>query len=151
MGDPANTQFAVQNPPPFFYPGPGTYNVTLTVTNGPCSYTTTNPVIIANEPADFSINKNPVCKNEVFTLTAINSNAANIDKLYLDSWRTLPYPGTSRSVTYSLPNTGTYDVTLTITDVNGCITTKTLTNYITVNGPTANFIPQLLVHVLIKP
>ncbi len=139
MGDPANTQFNVQNPPPFLYPGPGTYNVTLTVTNGTCSYTTTNPVIIASEPADFSINRNPVCKNEVFTLTAINSNAANIARYFWSVGGTT-LPGTGRSVTYSLPNTGTYNVTLSLVDINGCITTKTLTNYITVNGPTANFI-----------
>ncbi|HLG38818.1 MAG TPA: PKD domain-containing protein, partial [Chitinophagaceae bacterium] len=139
MGDPANTQFIVQNPPPFLYPAPGTYNVTLTVTNGPCSYTTTNPVTIANEPADFSISRNPVCKNEQFTLTAINSNAANISSY---SWTigTTTLPGPGRSLTYSIPTAGTYDVTLAITDLNGCTTTKTIANYIVVNGPTANFI-----------
>lgn len=141
MGDPANTQFTVQNPPPFSYPSPGTYNVTLTVTNGPCSYQKTRPVIIANEPADFSINKNPVCKNEIFTLSAINSNANNIASY---SWTvgTTTLSGTGRSVSYSIPASGRYDVTLTITDINGCATTKTVTNYITVNGPTANFIPS---------
>jgi len=140
MGDPANTQFNVQNPPPFSYPGPGTYNVTLTVTNGSCSYTTTRPVTIASEPADFSISRNPVCKNEVFTLTAINSNPANIDT-YTWSVGGTVLPGTGRSVTHSLATNGTYDVSLTITDINGCTTTKTLTNFITVNGPTARFVP----------
>jgi len=141
MGDPANTQFNVRNPPPFLYPGPGTYLVKLTVTNGTCSYTTTKPVIIASEPPDFSINRNPVCKNEVFTLTAINSNAANIASYHWTVGGNL-IADSSRSVTYSLPNNGTYDVTLTLTDLHGCITTKTLTNYITVNGPAANFIPS---------
>lgn len=138
MGDPANTQFAVQNPPPFSYPSPGTYNVTLMVTNGTCSYQTTQPVIIADEPADFSIDKNPVCKNEIFTLNAINSNAGNIINY---SWMvgTTTLPDTIRSVAYSMPLTGTYDVSLTITDINGCTTTKTVANYITVIGPTANF------------
>jgi len=140
MGDPANTQFNVQNPPPFLYPGPGTYNVTLTVTNGSCTYTTTNPVTIASEPADFTINRNPVCKSEVFTLTAINSNPANIDT-YAWTVGGVPVAGSPRAALYSLPNNGTYDVTLTITDLNGCVTTKTLTNYITVNGPVANFVP----------
>ncbi len=140
MGDPANTQFTVQNPPPFLYPGPGVYNVTLTVTNGPCSYTTTNAVTIANEPADFTVSRNPVCKNEVFTLTAINSSTANIVSY---SWSVggTTLPGNSRSISYSLPATGVYDVTLTITDINGCTTTKTLPNFLTVNGPSANFIP----------
>jgi len=138
MGDPPNTQFTVQNPPPFLYPGPGVYNVTLTVTNGTCTYTTVNPVTIANEPADFSINRNPVCKNEVFTLTAINSNATNIDHYVWTVGGTV-LPDSSRSVTYSLPNTGTYSVTLSVVDLNGCITTRTVANYIIVNGPGANF------------
>jgi gliding motility-associated-like protein len=140
MGDPANTQFTVQNPPPFSYPSPGTYNVTLTVTNGPCFYTTTVPVIIANEPADFSINRSPVCKNEIFTLTALNSSPANIAAY---TWKVggITLPGTGRSVSYSLPNTGSYDVTLTIQDINGCITTRTIPNFITVNGPVARFAP----------
>src|SRR6185436_20867338 len=88
---------------------------------------------------DFTINRNPVCKNEIFTLTAINSVAANIASY---TWIVggITVPGTTRSVTYSLPNNGTFDVTLRLTDINGCISTKTLTNFITVNGPTARFI-----------
>ena len=140
MGDPANTQFNVPNPPPFLYPSPGTYNVTLTVTNGTCSYSITKPVIVASEPADFSISKNPVCKNEAFTLTAINSNAANI-RSYSWTVGTTTLSGTGRSVTHSIAAAGSYDVTLTITDINGCITTKTIANYITVDGPNANFTP----------
>ncbi len=140
MGDPANTQFMVKNPPPFLYPSPGTYYVTLTVTNGPCSYTTTNPVLIASEPADFTINRNPVCRSETFTLTAINSNPANIASYYWTVGGTT-LPDSSRSVTYSLANSGSYDVTLTIRDINGCISTRTITNFITVNGPTADFVP----------
>jgi gliding motility-associated-like protein len=129
----------LQNPLPVVYV-PGTYTVSLTVTNGPCSYTETGTIVIANEPADFTINRNPVCKNEVFTLTAINSNAANI-ATYEWIVEGVTLPGTGRSVTYSLPNTGTYDVTLTVTDANGCVTTNTIADFITVNGPTANFIP----------
>lgn len=140
MGDPANTQFNVKNPPPFLYPGPGTYNVTLTVTNGSCTYTTTQPVTIASEPADFSISRNPVCKNEVFTLTAINSNPVNVMS-YTWTVGGVTLPGGGRSESYSIATNGTYDVMLTIKDLNGCISSKTLTNFITVNGPAANFVP----------
>src|SRR4030095_12639079 len=120
---------------------PGTYTVTLTVTNGPCDYQTTQTVILANEPADFTINRNPVCRNETFTLTAINSNQANIVDYHWTIGSSLVIAGTTRAITDSLPTTGTYNVTLRITDVNGCITTKTVPNFITVNGPTANFAP----------
>ena len=68
MGDPANTQFTTATPGgPFSYPGPGTYNVRLIVTNGTCADTMTRPVVIIPEQiADFSISKNPVCKDEPF-------------------------------------------------------------------------------------
>jgi gliding motility-associated-like protein len=141
MGDPANTQLTGQNPPPFSYPGPGTYNVTLTVTDGSCSYQKTKAITIANEPADFSIDRNPVCKKEIFTLTAINSNLNNIAN-YTWTIGGVVLPANGRTANYSLPNAGTYDVTLTVTDKNGCNTTRTITNFITVNGPLARFNPS---------
>lgn len=139
MGDPANTTFNVKDPPPFTYPGPGTYNVTLTVTNGSCSYTTTEPVTIADEPADFTIDHNPVCRNGQFTLSAINSNASNIQNY---EWEVDGVTvGSGRSITHRIADNGVYDVTLIITDINGCITSKTMPDYITVGGPVANFEP----------
>jgi gliding motility-associated-like protein len=142
MGDLANTQFLTPTPgAPFVYPGPGTYNVTLIVTNGTCADTITKPIVIIPEQfADFMISKNPVCKNEFFSLTAINSIAANISNY---DWVIGPTTLTSapRGVSHSFSATGSYDVSLTITDINGCINTKTVANYITVTGPTANFVP----------
>ena len=142
MGDPANTQFTTATPgAPFSYPGPGTYNVTLIVTNGPCADTMTRPVVIIPEQlADFSISKNPVCKDEPFTLSAINSIAANISNY---AWIVGPQtlPSAQRVISRVISIEGTYDVSLTITDINGCTNTKTVTNYITVTGPTANFTP----------
>ena len=141
MGDPANTQFTTPTPPaPFSYPSPGTYNVTLTVTNGPCAYTVTKPVVVVDETADFSINKNPVCKNELFTLTSVNNIAANISDY---SWTigTDVLPSSTRSIDHRISTNGKYDVSLTIKDINGCTNTKTVTNYITVNGPIAKFEP----------
>jgi gliding motility-associated-like protein len=138
MGDPANTIFFGLPPPTFTYPAFGTYTATLIVTNGACSYTTTKNVVLVDEAADFTISKNPVCKSEVFTLSAINSNAVNIASY---NWTVggTTLGSTGRSVTHSLPAYGTYDVTLTTTDINGCTLTKTVTNYITVTGPVADF------------
>lgn len=140
MGDPANTQFSTQTPPPFTYPGPGLYIVKLTVTNGPCSYTSLQNVVIADDQASFSISKNPVCKNEVFTLTANVPNAISTYQYIWSVGGTL-LPDQSASVQYSLPNTGTYDVSLTIVDINGCRATRTIQNFIQVNGPSALFTP----------
>jgi gliding motility-associated-like protein len=139
MGDLANTTFLGAAPPTFTYLAVGTYNVTLTVTNGPCSYTITKPVIVIREPADFTISKTPVCKDEFFTLSAIKSNPNNIKKYTWTIGTNPPLTDTSRIVGTTLPVTGTYDVTLTIIDTNGCPVTKTLTNFITVRSPVANF------------
>ncbi|MEO8403681.1 MAG: PKD domain-containing protein [Chitinophagaceae bacterium] len=129
----------LQNPPPVTYV-PGTYDVTLIVTNGPCSYKVTRSITLSNEPADFSISRNPVCKNETFTLTATTSNAANIAS-YTWTIGGTTIANAGRSINYSIPATGSYSVTLALTDNNGCVTTKTINNYIIVNGPTANFAP----------
>ncbi len=141
MGDPANTVFSGSTPPVFTYPAIGSYTATLIVTNGPCSYQTTKQIIIADEPADFTISKNPICKSEVFTLSATTSTEAHI-KDYTWSIGTTTISDTSRSIQYSLPAYGTYDVTLTLEDINGCMNTQTIADYITVSGPVANFLPD---------
>ncbi len=140
MGDPANTQFTTATPPAFTYPAPGTYSVMLTVWNGSCSSIVKKSVIIVDESADFSTNKNPVCKNETFTLTAINSVAAHITNY---SWTlgSTVFSAGSRSINHTFSTEGIYDVSLTINDINGCKNTKTVADYIKANGPTAKFIP----------
>src|SRR5436190_6909485 len=47
--------------PTHTYASLGTYNATLVVTNGPCSYQITKPVALISESADFSVDKNPIC------------------------------------------------------------------------------------------
>lgn len=142
MGDPAATVFTTPTPgAPFAYPGPGTYDVTLIVTNGTCADTITKPIVIIPEQlADFRTSKNPVCKNEFFSLSAINSTAANVATY---DWTIGPSVITNgpRGISHSFPNTGSYDVSLTITDISGCQHTKTVADFITVTGPVASFLP----------
>jgi len=141
MGDPANTVFTGITPPTFTYPAFGTYTATLTVVNGPCSYTTTKEIKIINEPVAFAASKNPVCKSEVFTLTATGSNPNNI-KDY--SWTIGPnvLSDTSRSIDFSLANYGSYNVKLVNEDINGCKDSVTINNFMVVSGPVANFAPN---------
>lgn len=141
MGDPANTVFLGMTPPTFTYPSFGTYTATLIVTNGACSYTTTKPIILLNETADFTINKNPVCKNVIFTLSAITSNPLNI-KDYTWTIGTVTLADTTRSIDFSVPNYGMYDVTLLLEDINGCTNTITKTNFLNATGVISKFMPN---------
>lgn len=115
---------------------PGTHTVTLTVTNGACTYLVSHDITIAAEAATFDFSKNPVCKNDPFTLTSTNTNPQNI-KSYKWVIGTDTIPVTGQTVTYNLPNVGTYDVTSVLFDLNGCVSKST--QQITVNGPVANF------------
>jgi len=126
--------------PSHTYASLGTYSATLTVTNGPCSYQITKPVVLIDEPPDFAISKNPICKSDSFTLTAATSTATHI-KDYTWTIGAATISDTTRSINYSLPAYGLYDVTLTLEDINGCLNSKTVTNFITVSGPRANFSP----------
>lgn len=136
FGDPANTTSTAQNPV-FTYPGLGSYTASLTVTNGTCSNTFSLQVKLTAEQADFTASKTTPCKNEPITFTAINSNAANISQ-YEWNFGGPPVIG-GRTIQHSFPANGTYDVTLTITDINGCTDSKTITQYIVITGPTAKF------------
>ena len=140
MGDPANTIIFGATPPTFTYPALGIYNATLIVTNGPCSYQVTRQVVLVNETPVFTINKNPVCKSEVFTLSAAG-NATNIFDYTWTIGSTI-LADTTRTIDYNIATYGSYDVTLTIEDINGCFNTVTIPNYINVSGPVAAFVPN---------
>jgi len=124
------------------YSSLGTYNVTLNVTNGACSYSASQTIVLANEAADFTISKNPVCKNETFTLNAAGINPANI-KNYTWTIGGTTLTSANGSIDHSIDTYGSYDVSLTIEDINGCTSSKTVANYITVNGPVAKFSSSL--------
>jgi gliding motility-associated-like protein len=124
--------------PSHSYSSLGTYNVVLTVTNGPCSYSTSKSLVLTNEPADFTVSKSPVCKNETFTLNAVTSNPANV-KNYTWVIGGTTLTSTTPGIDHRIDSLGSYDVTLTVEDINGCTSSKTIANYITVNGPIAKF------------
>ncbi|MET0393180.1 MAG: PKD domain-containing protein, partial [Chitinophagaceae bacterium] len=140
MGDPANTQFTTRNIPPFNYPGLGEYTVVLIVQNGPCSSRESATVRILDERADFTIDRNQVCKGESFTLAAINSDP---DHIWQYNWTVggTTFSNAGPTITHSIATPGTYDVQLRIIDLNGCGNTKSVSGYIRVGGPTARFAP----------
>jgi gliding motility-associated-like protein len=134
FGDPANSTSTAKIPS-FVYPAVGVYKVKLTITNGSCSNSITKDVTIVSDIADFSANKTTLCKNEKLILNAINSDPGNLREYV---WTVNGVPVTAgRTFETTIPEAGSYDVSLRITDLNGCTDTKSVTGYITVTGPTA--------------
>ncbi|HNR20457.1 MAG TPA: PKD domain-containing protein [Bacteroidia bacterium] len=137
--------FVGQNPPPVNYAAPGTYTVSLTVSNASGSdvETKTNYITVNNCPppvADFSALPNNVCAGANIQFTDLSTNSPT-------SWNwTFPggVPGstTTQNPIINYPVPGVYSVTLTATNAYGN-NTITKTNYITINNcpppPTASF------------
>ena len=137
FGDPANTTSNAISPV-FTYPALGAYTVTLTVTNGNCSATFTRNIELVAEVADFTASKLTPCKNEPISISAIGSNEANIVQYEWQITTDPPFVG-PRAIQTFFGTNGAYAVQLTITDKNGCIDTKTVSNFINVTGPIVDF------------
>ncbi|HAA01119.1 MAG TPA: PKD domain-containing protein [Flavobacteriales bacterium] len=144
-GTPATS--TVQNPS-VTYATPGTYTVTLTVTNanGSDTETITNMITVNNcstpPTAAFSANTTAICIGQQVTFTDQSTGTPT-------GW-SWSFPGGTPAtstlqnpvITYSTP--GTYDVTLTVTNSGGSNSTTT-TNLIVVSNctvPVASFTPS---------
>jgi gliding motility-associated-like protein len=134
---------STQQNPVHFFPGLNTYNVSLTVTNDTCSHTLTKPVRVIDETPDFFATFTSACRRTTFFFTATVSNPANITEFLWffgdgTQWSSNVFNSGGSSYHY-YPDAGNYTVTLITTDIYGCKDTVVKTNYIRVNGPTANF------------
>ena len=129
---------AIQNPA-HTYGTYGIYNVQLIVTNGSCADTAYQTLQMVNENPDFTADRRIACKEALINFTASNVNLSNVVNFF---WR-FGDGGSVNSLTpftsHLYMNSGSYTVTLITTDINGCMDSLTKTNYIQVNGPTANF------------
>ncbi len=137
FGDPLNTTSNALNPT-FTYATLGTYTVRLRVTNGSCTYDFAQTIVLNNDIADFTINKTNICKNEFFTVTAINSTPANIVK-YEWSFDGSPFVDLGPSTFGTFNVNGPHNIAMAITDINGCTDTIYRNGVVVVSGPTASF------------
>ena len=127
----------LQNPA-HVYSAFGTYNVSLTVTNGSCSNSIINSITIYNETADFTVQDDTICTSQgaLFQVTGITT--ANITSYFWDYGDGTSGPG-GAAVNHTYASPGLYSVSLTIVDKRGCSSTVTKPNIIRVWGPKANF------------
>lgn len=124
--------------PTHVYSVAGTYTVTLIESNGTCSGTKTKTSYI-------TVNNNPVAG---FTTTTTNSCLIPFDVAFTDTtagattW-TWNFgngnTGNTQTDTNTYISAGTYNVTLTAGDANGCTNTITKNNLVVIIPPAANF------------
>src|SRR5690606_3654246 len=110
----------------------------LTVTNGSCSYTTTQTIRLLDEQANFTVSDASICPGDQIELTATGSDA-DVIEWYAWSINGVAQSDSSRTISFRPPSMGTHHVTLTISDLNGCTSTRTINNAFSVNGPEARF------------
>ena len=120
------------------YATPGTYSVSLTVTNNEtgCSYTSTADIVVLVSSGNFTVLDTAICRNSsaVFNAGSGSTNIASYEWEFGDG-----SVGTGDTISHVYPLAGYYDIKLITTDLNGCRDTIVRPDYIRVNGPTANF------------
>ncbi len=121
------------------YADTGWYTVTLKVKNltTGCEHSRPLMVHIVDEKADFTASDTVICKGSVVTFQKINIIATNVVAYNWNFGDGTTGVGPSVAHTYLL--TGTYSVTLVITDIFGCFDTLRKPLYIRVDGPTSRF------------
>ncbi len=133
------TTSSAQGPLVHNFPSSGSYNVSLTTTNGSCSYTLTRTVTIADNTPNFNANPPEGCKPFTSTLTAITPNSGLIRNYEWDFGDGSPLstsPSSTVSHVFSLP--GNYLIKLATIDSFGC-RHEFSKNAVQVSGPIADF------------
>jgi len=135
------TAFIGQNPPPHVFPSLGIYKVSLTTTNGNCSYTANKEIIITANKPDFIAAIREGCKAFTANIQGIVANSGLIKK-YIWDFGDGAGQDTTQGITarYTYLRTGVYDVSLTVIDSFGCTQSIKKNAYIKVGGPEAEFI-----------
>lgn len=129
----------LQNPPPQVYPALGSYTVKLTVTDPQCDYTRTLPIELFRIFPDVVADKPQYCRGDKITLSLPGS--IDQSKVKSVSWQIgagTPVIGGASFDTAIFVN-GNYNVTVSITDNNDCVTSVTKNALIKVVGSVNDF------------
>ena len=132
------SSYVGQTPPAITYSAPGSYNVSLTVTDatGSNTETKTGYITVKNVIADFTGTPTNVIVGNSVTFTDASSCSPGTWTWSFPGGTPSSYVGqTPPAITYS--TLGTYDVSLTVTKA-ASTDTKTKTGYITVSPPVFN-------------
>lgn len=140
----ANSTSNAHNPT-HVYLSPGSFTVTLIVTdNHGCMDTLIIPNYVTPlQPiADFAAVDSTVCLGTQACF--FNYSSGNGPMVYLWNFGDATTSNSSGNPCHSYASTGTYSVSLLLTDVNGCTDTLTKNNYIVVSTPVAAFVADTI-------
>ena len=124
--------------PTHIYSAPGTYNVTLIITNFNNCHDTIVKAVIVNLPPIVEFGHGPSCLNTPteFFADSLVMNVGAVADWFWDFGDGIT--STSQNTFHPFISTGTYQVSLTITDTAGC--TNTITHTVIINPlPVAHF------------
>lgn len=130
--DDGSPVFTGLNPPPHNYPMNGTYNISLTVTNGVCTHTVILPVYIFDLTANFTAAAPAVCFGTPISFTA-DSDPNYVKYLWYFGDGTKD-SSTTNTMTHAYATTGIYTASLVIVDRYNCRDSIARPAYISVNG-----------------
>jgi gliding motility-associated-like protein len=131
---------STQQSPVHNYAAYGTYVVKLTVSNDTCQHQQIQTIKIVNGTPDFKAVPTVACKGSPITFTADTTNAANIVN-YRWNFGHSGAIGLGRTASTIYPKAGLYTVSLTVTDIAGCVDSVVKQHYIRITGPSAGFVP----------
>jgi gliding motility-associated-like protein len=129
---------STQQNPVHLFPAYGTYSVKLTVTNDTCSHQKIKVLTIVNGTPDFVAIPTVACKGSRINFVADTVNAANIVR-YQWNFGHGGTGGSGMAPSTVYPAAGLYSVSLTVTDIAGCVSSTIKPDYIRITGPTAKF------------
>ncbi len=133
---------ALQNPV-HTYSTTGSYTVKLRVVNNTwgCDFTSMKIIQIINTKAAFASADTAICKGSktLFTTGISLNDLGTLNWNFGDGSPSANSNATSNTISYTYKTTGSFNVRLILTDINGCKDTLTKTQYIKVSGPTAKF------------
>jgi gliding motility-associated-like protein len=116
------------------------YTVTLTVSNGTCTDTSSQIIKVTDEKPDFITLKDSVCKSGSILFTAANINTANIDNYIWDYGDGKSDTLSSGSSSHQYDTAGIFTVKLSVTDIHGCNESVIKPAKIHIFSPKANFV-----------
>lgn len=130
-----NGNMPIINSPATIYIDPGTYTVTLTVTNGGQTSTKTRTVTVFENPtAGFAASITRGCLPvDVFFSDESNQGSAAITSWFWDFGD--GSNANTQNPIHQYQQAGSYRVALIVTDVNGCTHTRAIPNFITIDPP----------------